>query len=224
LASLARRNALRVRHESFRADADRLLAAIEPILRPSASEVPVSSGPARAVAPPTTATEPEPTATASKAETTTSASVRPDTGWSSTQVRTFQHPSTRGLLFKKTVFGVAFSPDSRWLATSDDKTVRIWDASSGGQLHTLAHDDGVWAVVFSPDGRWLATASNPALAAGSEGKTVRIWDAGSGGQLRTLAHDDGVHAVAFSPDGRWLATGTEGNRAVLWRLTPPSYH
>jgi TIR domain len=33
LAGLARRNALSLRHESFRADADRLLAAIEPILR-----------------------------------------------------------------------------------------------------------------------------------------------------------------------------------------------
>jgi hypothetical protein len=37
LARLARRNALSVRHESFRADAERLLAAIEPILRPPAS-------------------------------------------------------------------------------------------------------------------------------------------------------------------------------------------
>jgi hypothetical protein len=42
LAKLARRNALILRHESFRADADRLLAAIEPILRPR-SVVPNSS-------------------------------------------------------------------------------------------------------------------------------------------------------------------------------------
>jgi TIR domain len=37
LAGLARRNALILRHESFRADADRLLAAVEPILRPPAA-------------------------------------------------------------------------------------------------------------------------------------------------------------------------------------------
>jgi TIR domain len=40
LVGLARRNALSVRHESFRADADRLLAAIEPILRPPAAPPP----------------------------------------------------------------------------------------------------------------------------------------------------------------------------------------
>jgi WD40 repeat protein len=37
--------------------------------------------------------------------------------WSSEHVRTFQHPSTRGIVGKKVVTGVAFSPDGRWLAT-----------------------------------------------------------------------------------------------------------
>jgi hypothetical protein len=37
LAGLARRNALSLRHESFRSDADRLLTAIEPILRSAAA-------------------------------------------------------------------------------------------------------------------------------------------------------------------------------------------
>jgi hypothetical protein len=40
LAELARRNALSVRHESFRADAERLLAAVEPILRSPAVPAP----------------------------------------------------------------------------------------------------------------------------------------------------------------------------------------
>jgi TIR domain len=40
LAGLARRNALSVRHESFRADADRLLTAVEPILRAPAARAP----------------------------------------------------------------------------------------------------------------------------------------------------------------------------------------
>jgi hypothetical protein len=44
LAGLARRNALSVRHESFRADADRLLAAVEPLLRPPAAPAPGREG------------------------------------------------------------------------------------------------------------------------------------------------------------------------------------
>lgn len=46
LATLARRNALILRHESFRFDADRLLDAIEPILRAKAA--PAASGPTQA--------------------------------------------------------------------------------------------------------------------------------------------------------------------------------
>jgi hypothetical protein len=44
LAGLARRNALILRHESFRADAERLLVAVEPLLRPPAAPAPGREG------------------------------------------------------------------------------------------------------------------------------------------------------------------------------------
>jgi hypothetical protein len=158
LATLARRNALILRHESFPSDADRLQAEIEPILGHPTRAAPVASGPARVGTPPTS-TRTEPTATASTAESGTSTSAGSDTGWSSTQIRTFEQSSKWGLLGSKMVFGVAFSPDGRWLATcSVDKTARIWDAHSGQQLRTLSHDNQVWAVAFSPDGHRLAAA------------------------------------------------------------------
>jgi TIR domain len=49
LVGLARRNALILRHESFRSDADRLLAAIEPILRPPVASATTFPSPAQAV-------------------------------------------------------------------------------------------------------------------------------------------------------------------------------
>ncbi len=59
------------------------------------------------------------------------------------------------------LFGVAFSPDGKRLATaSEDQTAKVWEAESGKELLTLrGHSGIVSAVAFSPDGKHLAAAS-----------------------------------------------------------------
>ena len=59
-------------------------------------------------------------------------------------------------------FDVAFSPDSRLLASvSYDCTARIWDAHTGQCLHELkGPHDSLVGVTFSPDGRTLATGGS----------------------------------------------------------------
>ena len=78
------------------------------------------------------------------------------------------HPVGPVLEHKNTVFGAAFSPDSRMLLTgSTDSTARLW-AVPGGEplarpldLHRTVH-----LVAFAPDGRSLAT---------QDGDLVRLW-------------------------------------------------
>jgi WD40 repeat protein len=69
------------------------------------------------------------------------------------------------------VFGVAFSPDGRRIATASvDRTVKVWDFETGQEVLTLRdHTAGVLCVAFSPDGHRLVS--------GSIDNTARIWDA-----------------------------------------------
>ncbi len=110
-----------------------------------------------------------------------------------------------------TLFAVAFSPDSKLLATGGtDGVVRCWDVANGKELLTCkGHSSWVGSVAFSPDGKTLAS--------GSADQTVKLWDCHSGECLRTWqGHSDLVRSVAFSPDGKTLASGSNDRTVKLW--------
>ncbi|OWY53296.1 HET-D protein [Alternaria alternata] len=112
------------------------------------------------------------------------------------------------------VHAVAFSHDSTWLASaSNDRTVKIWDASSGACLQTLeGHSSRVSSVAFSHD--------STRLASGSNNSTVKIWDVSSGACLQTIeGHGDDVSSVAFSLDSAQLASASHDQTVKIWDVS-----
>jgi len=111
------------------------------------------------------------------------------------------------------VFCVAWSPDGRRLATAGkDGTLRIWNSTTGQQLHVArGHTDEVTSVVYSTDGSRIYT--------GSEDGTIRCWHAQTAepGPIWT-GHTDHVMALAMSPRGDCLASGGRDCTVLLWNL------
>ncbi len=78
---------------------------------------------------------------------------------------------------------MTWSPDGKSLASaSDDKTVRIWDASTGQCVSTLRGDEQINCVAFSPDGKIIAAGDGGMFGAGS----VRLYDTVTGDIKSTL--------------------------------------
>jgi eukaryotic-like serine/threonine-protein kinase len=96
----------------------------------------------------------------------------------------------------------AVSPDGRWVVTGShwedgrSNSSRVWDATSGQQIHELALVGSTMAE-FSPDSRWLMTRTWGAA------RDSRLWEAGT---WREVWRSD-WGTFAFSPDSQLLAIG-----------------
>lgn len=115
---------------------------------------------------------------------------------------------------------IGFSPDSRLLATTGHRSLKLWDTSTGDEVRSASIQGPpprrpvgfqppnltyINDLAFAPDGRWLA------LAVGGTGdKEVRVLEVSTGRDAGTLP---GSGPVAFSPDSRFLTFGA-GRRTV----------
>jgi WD40 repeat protein len=112
------------------------------------------------------------------------------------------------------VNAVAWSPDGTRIASgSEDQTVQVWDATTGGNVLYSHHPfDEVHNVAWSPDGTRIASA-------GSYWE-VWVWNATTAAGIYSYSgHLDEVTAVAWSPDSMRIASASYDKTVRVWDAT-----
>jgi WD40 repeat protein len=122
-----------------------------------------------------------------------------------------------------TVREVIFTPDDKYLITaSRDKTIRVWDLSTGRTVKTIRGQIGwgslgkIYAAALSPDGRTLAV-SGFLREPDRKSHVIRIHDLETGEIIKLLkGHTQPVCDLDFSPDGRYIASGGFDEAVRIW--------
>jgi len=114
------------------------------------------------------------------------------------------------------VFGLDVVEEKQFVTSSQDGSIRFWDARTGGSsaiaelVSKTAPQKPVHAVASCPGRTFL-------IAAGNEDGQCCLWDLRKGQCLAEIAaHSDEIRSLAFSQNGNFLLTGSfDGSVALI---------
>lgn len=108
------------------------------------------------------------------------------------------------------VSGLAWSPDGKMLASSKDKSIWLWDMTSGQYLQTLSGPtSAINVLAWSPDGAMLAS--------GTIDQGAQLWHSSTWQMQQVLTdHTGAVNSLSWFPDGTLLATSGDDYMVSIW--------
>lgn len=96
-------------------------------------------------------------------------------------------------------------------AASLDCTLKVWDTTTGVDIHTLpGHTSEGWGCALSADGRLARSAAAD--------MTLKLWDTASGALLATFPGAGSLACCALSADGRTVLAGDRLGRLDFLRV------
>jgi len=118
------------------------------------------------------------------------------------------------------VNALAFSPDGQFLATGDDRTLRVYDVAKGKELVSRPQEGRISCLAYSPDGRWLATGGGDPEKPGN----LWLWSAMPGDKPvhKLSGHKSRVASLAFSFDSHGL-TSAGMDETLAWDVASGRY-
>jgi RNA polymerase sigma factor (sigma-70 family) len=108
------------------------------------------------------------------------------------------------------IWGAAFSPDGKFLATANQEQFRVWDVATLKPLDRFAGNTCYTVgLAFARDGKTLATQGDT---------TIRQWDVATGKEVRPTdaGHRGAVPALAFLPGDKSIVTAGRDGTLRLW--------
>jgi WD40 repeat protein/serine/threonine protein kinase len=119
--------------------------------------------------------------------------------------------ASRGALTGHTgpvIWGVYTRDNQRVITTSQDQTLRVWNAATGQELLKRPIGPGSLGGI-SPNGKRFAS--------GGPDHTVQVWDTDFNQDPLVLrGHTAVPNSVAFSPDGKWMVSGSDDRTVRVW--------
>ncbi|MEM9267197.1 MAG: serine/threonine-protein kinase [Cyanobacteria bacterium P01_F01_bin.13] len=107
-----------------------------------------------------------------------------------------------------------FADGLRLVSAGADKTIRLWDLTSGKVLQTWSNQTSfVNTIVLSPD--------ETRLYSGNADGALQGWTVASGSLLwqQSAAHNGPINTVARTPDGQWLVSGGADGTIHIWEAS-----